>query len=101
MKQNFSVYSGNNKDITLTIKDEAGNTLPLNGATLRWMMTNGTTTVTKQYPNLSGNSCTIKLVPADTEGLSGNFKHEAELTDSLGNVSTVVTGTVSVIKTLL
>jgi hypothetical protein len=40
----------------------------------------------------------IKVDPLDTELLSGTYYHECEMTDTLGNVSTIFTGLVSVSK---
>lgn len=41
---------------------------------------------------------TVTLAPADTKTLAvGTYYHEAEVTDSLGNVSTVTVGKVTLI----
>ncbi|PEL12651.1 hypothetical protein [Bacillus sp. AFS017336] len=104
LKQNFSMYAGDSKEIVVSVVDENGVALPLSGATVKWILMNNSSSITKNTTNgitLSGSDIHIKLDPADTLTLTGLYEHEIELTDSLGNVSTVTKGTVNIIKSLI
>lgn len=95
--QNFEMYAGDTKNIEVTI---AG--VNLTGASVKWALkrtvyeadaviskdTTGGISIT----NASGGVFVIALAPGDTTSLSGDYYHEAEITDSASNVSTVFTG---------
>lgn len=96
--QDFEMFAGNSKDIIITMADSSG----LSGATIKWVLkksVNGQLITMKTVGggiSIGLTFFTVRLNPADTEGLSGRFYHEAELTDVLGNVSTVTTGHVTI-----
>lgn len=107
--QNFNMFAGNTKRIVVTVMNEAG-TDPenLTGASVRWAMKQSAyspqSIIVKDPDNdtsitdaLAGKA-TILIRPEDTQGLVGAFYHEAEVTDKDGNVSTVLTGTVTINK---
>jgi hypothetical protein len=75
----------------------------LNGCTFKWGLHPRNEANILEKTSTSGISIVdgkvqIKLDPADTEILSGTYYHECEMTDTLGNVSTLFTGLVSVSK---
>ncbi|RDW18055.1 hypothetical protein CWR48_10650 [Oceanobacillus arenosus] len=85
---NFSMTAGDTKYIEIELNEDAA---ALNGATLKFgfddVVKNGT---------LKGNIFIVKLDPSDTEDKGGFHKYEAEVTDTQGNVSTVVKGGMSI-----
>lgn len=102
--QNGDMYSGNTKYITFPVDGVES----LIGASLKWGIrknkysnenilvkssTNGISIVDEQVQ--------VKLDPDDTLDLSGTFYQECQLTDSLGNVSTVLTGELKIVKSAI
>lgn len=101
--QNFSLYSGETRNIISNITEQDGITpVDLTGATVTWYLKNSkhssTNLVTKNNPPIiiSGNQITIPLHAADTSTLRGNYYHYCEMTDALGNSSVVFTGYMTV-----
>lgn len=95
--QSFEMYSGDTKNIIITMQDN------LDGATVVWVLKKSVydekdvvRKTTGQGINVDRNTVTIRLEPDDTEGLSGLYYHETEVTDAFGNVSTVTTGNVNI-----
>lgn len=113
-KTDFTIYQGDSKVLSVTVADEDGVAVPVDGMTIRWqaspVITGGfetTATLSKDNGALGGITTVteegvfeVELEPADTEELSGLYYHEAELTDGAGNVSTVLTGRMT-IRTVL
>ena len=100
IRQNFSMYAGDSKEIVVPVVGVTS----LNGSTAKWIMKNNTSQVLKDTISgitLTGTEVHIRLDPIDTSTLSGMYYHEAELTDQLGNVSTIFTGTVIINKSLV
>ncbi|OMF35276.1 hypothetical protein BK133_11270 [Paenibacillus sp. FSL H8-0548] len=98
--QNFVMYAGD----TVEIEVPVANT-DLTGVTIKWAMkrsVKGDNTLYRETP--SGIEITdaaagifmIKLESIDTKDLIGSFYHEAELMDAIGNVSTIMTGTITI-----
>lgn len=104
LKQSFNMYAGDSKEIIISVTDETGSTLSLLGATVKWLLKNNSMSISKDTTNgitINGSDININLEPSDTISLSGMYEHEVELTDSLGNVSTVTKGTVNIIKGII
>ena len=104
-KQNFEVYAGDDKEVTITVRDENSEILNLTGYTLNWVMSDEdedailTKTLSDglSVATPSNGQVLLTLVPADTEDLEpGIYHHELEITSSGGKVSTVTTGYVKV-----
>jgi hypothetical protein len=97
--QNFEMFAGDTKAVTVTV---AG--VDLTGATVKWAMKksifNAEPDVYKDTAAgisvITADKFTIALAPADTELLTGTYYHEASVTDVSGNVSTVLTGTITI-----
>lgn len=88
--QNFSMISGDTKTIVINSNEN------LTGATVKWGMKQRRSeefTLFKQG-TIVNNEIHIELNSSDTQELSGKYIHECELTDQVGNVSTLLTGIV-------
>lgn len=102
INQNFEMYAGDTKNIIIAVTDASGMALDLTAATVRWILKppqpNAAIAISKSSPEIAIDidRITIKLLPKDTETLFGNFYHEAELTDQIGNVSTIMVGTAKI-----
>lgn len=93
--QNFTMVSGDSKNITVSMLDG----VPLDGATVKWALKQSSTVVSKTTSSgitIAGSTFTIRLNSADTASLIGKYYHEAEVTDMFGNVSTVMTGNITI-----
>ncbi|WP_141500961.1 hypothetical protein [Paenibacillus luteus] len=97
--QNFEMFAGESKSVTVTVAD-----VDLTGATVKWAAKKSIyNTEHDVYKDTESgvvitepNKFVITLVPADTAALSGGYYHEAVLTDASGNVSTVLTGKLTI-----
>jgi hypothetical protein len=111
--QNFEMYAGESKVLTVTVKDEAAALIDLTGVSIEWIVKRFEDDVTGLITKTVGHGITlsnqvtdkgeftITLAPADTESLGGaSYYHEAEVTDVGGNVSTVTRGIMTVKKSL-
>jgi len=114
--QNFELYAGESKVLTVTVKDAAGALIDLTGSTIEWIVKraedDAAGLITKTTVPITGGitlsnqttnkgEFTITLLPADTLSLGGaSYYHEAEVTDAATNVSTVTRGVVTVKKAL-
>lgn len=112
--QDFSMHSGDNRDLQVTIKDAAGAVVNITGAALTWALSKGngsdgprgTALVTKTVGSGitivdgANGRADIVLVPADTEALAGDYYHELQLVAG-GSSSTVLYGTVTILKNLV
>ncbi|MGO4181210.1 hypothetical protein AB4Z17_08520 [Paenibacillus sp. TAF43_2] len=98
--QNFTMFAGDTMDIDVPVADT-----DLTGGTIKWVMkraVKGDFTIFRETPigikitDAAAGIFNIRLERADTLDLIGSFYHEAELTDLIGNVSTVMTGTITI-----
>lgn len=106
--QNYSLYSGDSKTLEITLyKDSTKNNVEdLTGAIIKYVIKKSKRDVSNLVykDTTSGISVDIPtsgifkvaLNPSDTTNLSGKYYHEAEITDANGNVSTLLTGVVTV-----
>lgn len=101
--QNFSMYSGNTKNILVSVTSDGGASVTLDGSSVKWTLkehdvseafllqkTNGSGV------SFVGGQIKIALSPADTSALEGTYYHECELTDAIGNVSTIFEGYITI-----
>lgn len=110
--QNFSMYSGDDEDIAVTVVDDAGAAVDLTGATITWKLADsrgGTIEITKVNDSTSGvtitnaaaGEFTIHLSATDTDSLAGVYYHEAQVEDSLGHKTTVLTGYAEIVEDIV
>ena len=94
----------------MTVRDDAGNPVDLTGASIRWQMAKhpeSAALVTKSnnqgiaVTDEAGGAFEIELASADTEALVGKYYHEGEIVDAGGAVSTVLSGNVTIVSTLI
>jgi hypothetical protein len=105
-RQNFEVYAGDDKEVTITVYQEDETTLlNLTSYTLNWVLydADGDILLTKiiasglTVPTPSNGQVVVSLVPADTLTLDpGVYSHELEITSVGGKISTVTTGLVKI-----
>lgn len=96
-------FSGDHLVLEVTVQDDAGSVLDLTGIqALVWELAktvkSSTAHVTKSIGsgitviNATSGRVDVAIVPADTASLKGEKYHEMQMTDSNGNVSTVMYG---------
>lgn len=99
--QDFLMWSGDDKVITVTVYDNDDNVVNITGATITWQLSqniDSSALITKTVGSgiaLSdpvNGQFTITLEPADTASLAGRYYHEAQITDSSGDISTGLVG---------
>lgn len=114
-RTDFIMYQGDSKVLSVTVADEDGVVVAVDGMTIRWqaspVVTGGfepTATLKKDNDALGGVGTVteegvfeVTIDPQDTENLSGLYYHEAELTDGAGAVSTVLTGRMTIKPVLI
>lgn len=97
-EQHFSMVSGDDKTLSITVTDSAGDAVDLTGASASWALgKQGQAALVIKTGTISAPATgvvTIALEPADTAALAGNYYHEMQVTDASGNVSTVAAGAV-------
>ena len=99
---NFRMTAGDTKVLVVTVTDDDGLAVDLTGATVKWQAarsfgkdaaiskaTGGSGIVLNDPAN---GQFTITLNPSDTEDLSGEYFHEAEVTATDTTISTVLQG---------
>ncbi|OAS21156.1 hypothetical protein [Paenibacillus oryzisoli] len=104
--QNFTMFAGDTENIPVTFTDNRS-PVNLSGATVQWSMkrVNAATNILEK-DTVSGVTITdeaagvftVLLSPEDTENLNGTYSHKAKVIDAAGNVSTVMTGKVTIVK---
>lgn len=105
MSTDFSMYAGDDKLLTVTVTDEDGDAVDLTSATIKWQAAKSygkssaiekDTTGGISITDASGGVFQVTLSDTDTEDLSGNYVHEAEVTFADGSIATVLQGTMNI-----
>jgi hypothetical protein len=110
----FTLYQGDTRRIVVTVQDAAGQPVGLVGVAAKWQAAPGTAdrfsptaVITKEIgagieitDGVAGE-LTISLAPEDTAGLTGTYYHELQITDASGDITTVLTGTMTVRRSLV
>ena len=101
-------YSGNTKNIRVAVTDSQGQVFPLTSCEMTYALFNdkGQTFVKKSSAIVgeieidisNTHICIIHLLPADTNLLSGLYRHMLNVVDTNGQEETVMTGTVQLFK---
>lgn len=106
--QNLELYAGDSKYLDFIATDN-GAAVDLTGVTIKWVMKRFVSSASNDvYKDTIGGGVsitdaangkfTVTIAPSDTKTLAvGTYYHEAEVTDALGNVSTVTVGKVTLI----
>ena len=104
--QNFEIFQGDTKQITISVTDEDGAILPLTGYDAIWVVYKQTSKeliISKTLgsgiliPTPTDGQIVIDLIPADTETINpGSYLHECEIVSGT-EVSTVTTGIIKVL----
>jgi hypothetical protein len=106
--QDFTIYAGDAANVIFTIKDGAGNAIDLSGVTeIEWNAQRDLQTAVVIDKTKTGGAITLvgggtggqfklALTSVDTAPLSNYYIHQARITDSTGNVSTVTLGRMQV-----
>lgn len=116
MAHNYDLDASRDYELNLTIVQEDGTTpLDLTGATIRWALLGryswSTTPLVQKtsadaaqivITDAPAGEATVYINPADTVNLGGKAcRYEVDVTDALGNESTVLTGNVQVNRSIL
>src|SRR5574340_899717 len=102
VNQDFSLWQCDDKTLSVSLT-ESGAALNITGCTIRWVLrkeaASGTALLTKTtasgitITNGVAGLCSIALADTDTDDIDpGVYYHEMSVVDTLGNVSTVLTG---------
>jgi hypothetical protein len=105
-QQNFTVTAGDSMTLLFTITDSSTKAaVDLSGAAITWALgitVKATPIVTKTVgsgitiTDAANGKLSVALVPTDTAKLAGRFYHEVQITDVIGDVSTVANGTATI-----
>jgi hypothetical protein len=109
--QDFTIYKGDTLVITVTVTNSAGAAKDLTSASIEWSAghspdrpANITKTTAEgggvSITNAAGGIFTITLTATDTAAMDDVYFHRAQVTDSGSNVSTVLTGWITVKENL-
>lgn len=103
--QDFTMYAGDSRTLTIAVVDGDGAAVDLTGATIEWGLWSETDPATLLISKSTSSGiailtqsgdtlgkCRVTLSPANTSALQGDYRHEAEVTDGAGNISTTTTG---------
>lgn len=104
--QDFEMFAGETKIINLTINNKDGSPVDLTESSIMWIIKTGknSSIIKRSETNdvaivdAVQGKCSIKLNPIDTANLCGFFRHKANMIDFVGNVSTVLTGSVNILQ---
>jgi hypothetical protein len=103
--QNYEIFSGDTAVFNVVVYDENGAVKDITGATARFVMVRKigqtpvvdlTTAAGIVLTDPTNGALRITVQAGITAALSGSYRHELEVTDVAGRVSTVAFGTVAV-----
>lgn len=105
--QDVDMIAGDTLNLNVTIYDGVtGANKSIANATIKWVLYDEATDTAALNKTLASGititngllgQCTIALLPANTVSLApGVYYHEVEVTDEAGNVSTVLTGHITI-----
>jgi hypothetical protein len=109
VQERLDLHAGDDKELIVTITDNAGATLDLTGYKLRWVLADSDTGPVRvrkvseaveqiEILNQTTNrgKCKVFIVPADTAKLAPRqMYHELDVIDTANKKSTVLFGTVT------
>lgn len=103
-----SFYSGDTQNIVVNIVDENGNAVDLSGSTFKWEMVMRPTSLIKDsslgeivVTDTINGILQIKLLPEDSQNITGVYSHELQMTDAQGDITTVLQDKIRILKSLI
>jgi hypothetical protein len=104
--QNVEIYRGDSKVLRVTVVDENNLSVDISSFNIEYVLykkdiTYLSKTIGSGISFVGGGTTgifDINYLPVDTENIYGNFFHECEITDPTSQVSTVFTGSVTIIN---
>ena len=113
----FEIYQGDTTKLRVSVVDSDDAVFNLTGCTIRWWFSKQTASnpyvfsktalITKSIGSgitvisAIAGTLTIDLASIDTRTLKGDFYHELEVVDSLGQIQTVLNGTMTILEALI
>lgn len=103
--ENFEVFSGENRTLTLHARDANNAVQNLTGLTIAWnvgwppqdvSMTNAVFSKIGTIASASAGTFTVAILPGDTTDIFGDYEHQAVTTDSSGNLAVVSRGRLAI-----
>ncbi len=105
VRQDFTIYSGDNSNLTYTITDSNGASVDNTGASISWLVYDLDTSASillistaGSEVTIAGCTFTIAVEPTHTASMQGFYGSEVEMTDTAGNVSTIAVGIATIRK---
>lgn len=97
----FEMFSGNTKQIDITVLDEDSVAVDLTGGSAKFTVSDKANTSelfskVGVLPGSPSNLIEYTIAPADTESLAGVYYWEAEFTDVSGRISTIAYGSLTI-----
>ena len=87
--QNIRLYAGDSKVLSVTVADATD----IAGSTITFTVKRDNTVIFTQTGTITGlKTFTVSLIPSNTSGLVGAYKHGTKLVDGSGNVNTIMLG---------
>lgn len=107
--QDFSLYAGDTRNIVVTVTNSDGTPANLTGATIKWVAARGKLVMISKDTIDNGivitdalnGAYTIRLNQSDSSDLAGNLTHESVVTDAFGNITTILTGKMSILPSII
>src|SRR3990167_5713629 len=109
--QNLGTVAGDSHTLTVTVKDRDNDAVDITSASITWkaartihktaVLTKTTSNGGIGITNGAGGVFTITISAGDTSGFTGDYYHEVQVTFADGTVSTVLSGTMTVIPALI
>ena len=105
MNRNFTIDEDNDKQIVITVKDDTGAAVNVNGFTAQWELIRlpddrpvlvKTGAGQAEVTDATGGQITVTIARADIADLSGNFQHRLHVFDGSGNKATVAGGIINI-----
>jgi len=102
----FEIYSGDSKNLLVTVTDENNNPVNITGAqSIVWALISGDKVILRKtlsegvmIINGPGGIFQISIAAADTAKLTGKYQHECRLVTADGMSGIIFTGTLTVNK---
>lgn len=108
--QNLEVFQGADTTLTLYARDASNAVQNLTGLTINWVVGRRPTDPENRSPvftktgtivSAPAGTFTVTVAAADTADMQGEYVHQAETTDSGGNIAVVTIGRLNIRSTML